>query len=130
MSFTPSYASAAAESTIPIAAEGALSDAVLQAASQAVAAFNGNPYVGEPWKECGVKNAPLLTLLDALIDASAATAAVIADNSWDDCLPLPVDVAVGLADSACRIANTLTAAAAAPDARGWSLPSCSGKELV
>ena len=120
--------------TIPVAAipvaEGALSDAVLQAARAAVAAFPGNPYQGNPWAGCGPKNPPLLTLLDALIDASAATAAAIADNAWDECQPIPADRAKAMADALNRIADTLNAAAAAPDARGWSLPSCSGKELV
>jgi hypothetical protein len=120
--------------TIPVAAipvaEGALSDAVLQAARAAVAAFPGNPYQGNPWAGCGAKNPPLLTLLDALIDAATATAAAIADNAWDDCQPIPADRAKAMADALHRCADTIAAAAAAPDARGWSLPSCSGKELV
>jgi hypothetical protein len=110
--------------------EGALSDAVLQAARQAVADFPGNPYAEDPWRHCGPRNQPLLVLLDQLIGACEPVAAAIADNCWDDCLPIPADGAKGLADALHRIADTLTAAAAAPDAAGWSLPSMTGKELV
>jgi len=110
--------------------EGALSDAVLQAARAALADFPGNPYAEDPWQHCGPRNQPLLVLLDALVDASTAVAAAIADNCWDDCLPIPADGAKGMAAALHRIADTITAAAAAPDAAGWSLPSMTGKELV
>jgi hypothetical protein len=115
----------------PIAAEGALSDAVLQAARAVV---EQHPYTvyscGDPWAGSGVKNPPLLTLLDQLIGAMEPVAAAIADNAWDDHLPIPAAGAKGLAEALHRLADTITAAAAAPDATGWSLPSCTGKELV
>ncbi len=113
-----------------IESEVALSDAVLEAARSAVASFPGNPYAESPWQSCGVKNPPLLTLLDGLIGAAEPVANAIADNCWDDCHPVPAAGAKDIAERLHRIADTLTAAAAAPNAAGWSLPSCTGKELV
>mgnify|MGYP006266351607 CR=1 FL=1 len=117
-----------------IEAEGALSDLVLSAAREIVdrhvaehPAYPG----GNPWRGCGVKNPPLLTLLDQLIGAAEPVANAIADNCWDDCLPVPSEGAKRLADALHRIANTITVATAAPDSTGWdSAPSMSGKELV
>ena len=116
-----------------VAAEGALSDEILQAARTLVerSIANGHVYApGYGWHNCGVKNPPLLTLLDMLIGACEPVAAAIAGNACDDCLPVPADGAKGLAEALHKIADTLTAAASAPDATGWSLPSCTGKELV
>ena len=114
-----------------IQAEAALSDDVLQAARAVV---ERHPYTvypcGDPWAGSGVKNPPLLTLLDMLIGAMEPVANAIADNAWDDCLPVPAAGAKGLADALHRIADTITAAASAPDATSWSLPSMTGKELV
>jgi hypothetical protein len=118
--------------TATIAAEGALSDDVLQAARAVVEAYPFSVYATgtDPWRGCGPKNLPLLILLDQLIGAIEPVAAAIADNAWDDCLPVPAAGAKGLAEALHRIAGTLTAATAAPDATSWSLPSCTGKELV
>ena len=118
--------------TATIEAEGALADDVLQAARQVVERYSAQfpVYNRDPWQGCGVKNPPLLTLLDQLIGAAEPVAAAIADNSWDDCLPVPADKAKGMADALHRLAETITAAAAAPDRTDWSLPSMSGKELV
>lgn len=114
-----------------IQAEAALSDDVLQAARAVVEQHRFTVYpCGDPWAGSGVKNPPLLTLLDQLIGAMEPVDNAIADNAWDDCLPVPAAGAKGLADALHRIADTITAAAAAPDAAGWSLPSCTGKELV
>jgi hypothetical protein len=114
-----------------ITAEGALSDAVLHAARVVV---EQHPYTvypcGDPWAGSGAKNPPLLTLLDQLIGAMEPVAAAIADNARDDCLPIPAAGAKGLAEALHKIADTITAAAAAPDAASWSLPSMTGKELV
>jgi len=116
-----------------ITAEGALSDEVLQAARAVVeryaAAFP--VYSGtSPWAGAGAKNPPLLTLLDQLVGAMEPVAAAIADNAWDDRLPIPSAGARGMAEALHRIADTISAAAAAPDVTGWSLPSMTGKELV
>jgi hypothetical protein len=84
----------------------------------------------DPWAGAGVKNPPLLTLMDVMIGAVGSLANAIADNAWDDCLPVPAAGAARMAQELHRIADTITAAAAAPDSTGWSLPSMTGKELV
>ena len=126
----PMTTTAPSLAAIPVA-EGALADDVLQAARAVV---EQHPYTiypcGNPWAGAGTKNQPLLTLLDQLIGACEPVAAAIADNAWDDTCPVPADSAKGLADALHRIADTITAAAAAPDAAGWSLPSMTGKELA
>lgn len=116
--------------TITVECEGALADAVLQAARAAVASYPWPAYTVNPWKGCGVKNPPLLTLLDQLIGAAEPVAAAIADNCWDDSLPIPGAMARGMAEALHHLADTITAAAAAPNRADWSLPSMSGKELV
>lgn len=116
----------------PIEAEGALSDDVLQAARNVVETYREQfeIYADNPWQGCGLKNEPLLTLLDQLIGAMEPVVNAIADNCWDDYLPVPSAGALGLVKALDRIASTLSIASAAPDASGWNLPSCSGKELV
>lgn len=116
-----------------ITAEGALSDDVLQAARTVVERYAAvfPVYTGtDPWANCGAKNPPLLALLDQLIGACEPLAAAIADNAWDDCLPVPLAGANRLAENLHRLADVITNAAAAPDATSWGLPSMSGKELV
>ena len=96
-----------------IAAEGALADDVLQVARAVVEqhASRYNVYPDRnPWAGCGVKNPPLLTLLDQLIGACEPVAAAIQENSWDDSLPVPQDSAKRLAEALHRIADTITAA--------------------
>jgi len=51
----------------------------------------------DPWAGAGVKNPPLLTLLDCLVGASGSLANAIADNAWDDCLPVPAAGAARMA---------------------------------
>jgi len=115
---------------IPVA-DGALADEVLQAARAVLEQHSFPVYTGiDPWANCGAKNPPLLTLLDQLIGACEPLAAAIADNAWDDCLPIPADGAKRLAENLHRLADVITNAAAAPDATSWGLPSMSGKELV
>ena len=108
--------------------ESAQSIAVLAAARAAIAA-NPDPDAGRDWQGCGVKNPPLLNLLDSLIGAAQPVANAIADNCWDDCLPIPAAGAKRLADDLHRMADTILAAAA-PNATEWSLPSMTNKELV
>ena len=112
-----------------LTAAPALSDQVLQAARDVISRHPGH-YAHQAWAGAGAKNRPLLTLLDQMVSACEPLAAAIADNAWDDALPVPADGAKGLADALHRIADIITAAAAAPDSAGWSLPSCTGKELV
>ena len=99
---------------IPVA-DGALADEVLQAARLVLEQHAFRVYTGtDPWAGCGVKNPPLLTLLDQLIGAMEPVAAAIADNAFDDCLPVPAAGAKRLAEDLHRIADTITAAASAP----------------
>lgn len=117
----------------PLQCDGALSDAVLQAA-RAVMPGNPGSLPGPDWRQlgtsCGPKNAPLVLLIEALIDATAAVASAMADNAWDDSCPLPRDHAEGLANACYRIGAEITNATQCPDGRTWSLPSMTGKELV
>ena len=97
---------------IPVA-DGALADEVLQAARAVLEQHSFPVYYGtDPWAGCGVKNPPLLTLLDQLIGAMEPVAAAIADNTTDDCLPVPLAGAKRLAEDLHRIADLITAAAA------------------
>ncbi len=85
---------------------------------------------GQQAPGCSAKNAPMLPVLETLISAATIQADAIADNAWDDCLPIPAAIARDLAQACHRLGDTIAAAAAAPDASGWSLPSMTGQELV
>lgn len=104
--------------------DGAAADAVLQAARAALGNRPGQ------WCDASIRNRPLMPLLVALLEATARTASAVADNAFEDCVPLPRQLAHDLARDARRIADDITNAADAPDAAGWSLPSMTGKELV
>ena len=110
------------------ATDSALADAVLEAAREAI--DHHHTATARMWPTAGVKNRPLLILLEQLTAACEPIADAIADNAWDDQRPIPADGAKHLAQALHRIADTITAAAAAPDCSGWSLPSMTGKELV
>ena len=111
----------------PIQCNGALSDLILQAARQAIPS-NASQLITLP--DSGRRNQPLLPLLIGLIDAAQVTAQAIADNAWDESFPLDRDLMHDLAKQARAIAIAIESASDCPDARGWSLPSMSGKELV
>lgn len=128
---------AATAPTPTIAAEGAISDEVLQAARAIVErrAAQGLAYArGYGWQDCGIKNPPLLTLLDMLIGACEPVANAIADNCNDDDALLPFDSAKGLADALQNMADTIRACGesrrAVPMPAGWSLPSMTGADLI
>jgi len=106
---------------------GALSDLILQAARQALPA-NPEQLIRIP--AAGPRNRPLLPLLIGLIDAAQATAKAIGDNAWEDSCPLNQQLARDLARQCRAIAADLENASQCPDASRWSLPSCTGKELV
>lgn len=86
------------------------------------------------------KQRPLVPLLAALLDAAQAVANAIADNAWDDSLPLPQDTAESLVTHCYRLGADIHNATQCPDRRRWAtaaavgdylqLPSMSGKELV
>jgi hypothetical protein len=84
----------------------------------------------EPVPNCSVRNQPLLPLLKGLLDGGLVTARAIADNAWDESRPLDRDLMHDLANQARAIASAIESASDCPDARGWSLPSMTGKELV
>ena len=107
--------------------DSSLSDAVLQAARQAIPA-NADSLITLP--TASQRNRPLMPLLVALLDATKATAAAVADNCWDDCHPLDQELAAGLVRQANAIGADIANATQCPDSRSWSLPSMTGKELV
>jgi len=100
-----------------IECEGALSDLILQAARDAIPA-NVERLITLP--ASGARNQPLLPLLVGLLDAAQATAKAVADNAWDDCLPLDRQMATDLAKQCRAIAYEIENASQCPDARGWS----------
>jgi hypothetical protein len=116
--------------TMPLC-EAAMSEAVLQAAT---AAMPADPLRwmadADAIRALGAKNEPLIPLLMALLDSAQVVAAAIADNAWDDSLPLTKELSRGLADQAVRISTDILNGADCPNAAAWSLPSMSGKELV
>ena len=105
--------------------DAALSDLVLQAARAALPANAATYHLN-----AGIKNHPPLILLTALLDASKAVAAAVADNAWDDCRPIPDDAFRVLKRLVQQIDNDLDAARQCPNSETWSMPSCSNKELV
>lgn len=116
-----------------ISTEDALSDIILQSARTVIEQYAEKSslyYQSSRWNDCHIKNLPLLILLDQLIGACAPVAAAIADNAWDNCQPISSASSEYLISSLRRIIDDITAAASAPNAVNWSLPSCTGKELV
>ena len=85
---------------------------------------------GQQAPGCSVKNRPLLPVLEILISAATVQADAVADNALDDCRPIPADIARDLAQACHRLGDIITAAAAAPDSVGWSLPSMTGQEWI
>ena len=68
--------------TQPFSCDGALSDLILQAARQALPNHLSAP-------DCGERNAPLIPLMEVLVDAVKTTASAISDNAWDSGPALP-----------------------------------------
>jgi hypothetical protein len=98
----------------PLECDGALSDLILQAARYAIVS-NAIQLITLP--DSGRRNQPLLPLLIGLIDAAQVTAQAIADNAWDESLPLDRDLMHDLARQARLIASVLESASTCPDAR-------------
>jgi len=107
--------------------DAALSDAVLQAARQAIPADWHRLINLPPTSE---RNRPLMPLLAGLLDATHTVAAAVADNAWDESYPIDKQVAGDLAKQALRVSDDIINATHCPDCRNWSLPSMTGKELV
>lgn len=111
--------------------DAAMSDAVLQAARAAMPANPAMHYLlPQAVEQLAIKQQPLIPLLMALLDAAQSTAKAIADNAWDDSLPLAQSLADELAKQCRAIADDITNATQCPDATSWSLSSMTGKELV
>ena len=104
-----------------------ISDLILQAARRAVPA-DAERLMLLP--DCGARNKPLMPLLVGLVEALQLTAKAVADNAWDESHPLDSRLASDLAKQCAAITADIINATQCPDARGWSLPSMSGKELV
>lgn len=112
-----------------------LSNIVLQAARTAAESCLRSGDICSPWQHCSSHNQPLLPLLAALVDATAAVAGAVQDNCQADCLPLPITGAKALAETLYRVGDLITASAAPTTTAttlpaGWSLPSMTGRELV
>jgi len=111
--------------------DAALSNAVLQAARATIAAdwhqLNRCWIQLPPISE---RNRHLIPLLAGLLDATQTVAAAVADNAWDESHPIDKQLARDYAKQARRISNDLINATHCPDARNWSLPSMTKKELA
>lgn len=114
-----------------LSCEASMSDAVLQAARSAMPAdplrWIAN---ADLIRKAGEKNAPLIPLLMALLDASQSVARAIADNAWDDNKPVSRELTDDLERQCREMANDVGISSQCPDCANWSLPSCTGKELV
>jgi hypothetical protein len=103
---------------------GAVSNLILQAARTAI------PAHVERRADAGERNAPLIPLLEGLLDALQSVAGAVADNAFDTAQPLPKGLAADLAAQARKIATDLDQAGRDHHTSDWSLPSMTGKELV
>ena len=97
----------------------ALSDLVLQAA-RSVMPRNAEDHTLGP---IGRRNQQLVPLLVALLNSATVTANAIGDNAFEDCLPLPLDIAQQLAAQCRRLAENIENASQSPDRNSWILPA-------
>lgn len=95
-----------------IECDGALSDLILQAARQAIPA-DVNRLITLP--DSGRRNNPILPLLVGLIDATQQVAQAVADNAWDESLPLDRELMSDLARQSRAIATAIETASSCPD---------------
>lgn len=99
-------------STARLECDGALSDLILQAARQAIPA-DVNRLITLP--DSGRRNNPILPLLVGLIDATHQVAQAVADNAWDESLPLDRELVSDLARQSRAIAAAIETASTCPD---------------
>ena len=99
-------------STARLECDAALSDLILQAARQAIPA-DVNRLM--PLPDSGRRNNPILPLLVGLIDATQQVAQAVADNAWDESLPLDRELMSDLARQSRAIATAIETASACPD---------------
>ena len=97
-----------------IECDGALSDLILQAARQAIPS-DASRLITLP--DSGRRNQPILPLLVGLIDATQQVAQAVADNAWDESLPLDRELMTDLARQSRDIATAIETASTCPDAR-------------
>ena len=97
-----------------IECDGALSDLILQAARQAIPGY-ASQLITLP--DSGRRNNPLLPLLIGLVDALKVTAEAVADNAWDESIPLDRQLMADLGEQLGAIATALESARDCPDAR-------------
>lgn len=95
-----------------IECDGALSDLILQAARQAIPA-DVDRLITLP--DSGRRNNPIMPLLVGLIDATQQVAQAVADNAWDESLPLDRELMSDLARQSRAIATAIETASACPD---------------
>lgn len=94
--------------------DGALSDLILQAARQAIPG-HVDRLITLP--DSGARNQPLLPLLVGLLDAAQQVACAIADNAWDESLPLDRELMTDLACQSRGIAASIESASDCPYVR-------------
>ena len=97
-----------------IECNGALSDLILQAARQAIPS-DVEQLITLP--DSGRRNQPILPLLVGLIDATQQVAQAVADNAWDESIPLDRKLMTDLARQSRAIATAIESASTCPDAR-------------
>jgi hypothetical protein len=97
-----------------IECDGALSDLILQAARQAIPGY-ASQLITLP--DSGRLNQPILPLLVGLIDATQQVAQAVADNAWDESIPLDRELMTDLARQARAIGIAIETASNCPDAR-------------
>jgi hypothetical protein len=98
--------------------DGALSDLILQAARQALPK-HVDGLIRLP--DVGARNQPLLPLLVGLIDATQQVAQAVADNAWDESIPLDRKLMADLARQSRATATAIESASDCPDARNQSM---------
>ena len=104
-----------------ITCDALLSQQVLDAARAAIPADAAEQF---HISHAGLKNNPLLLQLLVLLDGAKAVASAVADNAWDDCHPVPADIADELQKLAIRIGNEIDTATKSPDRSCWETAEC------
>ena len=97
-----------------IKCDGALSDLILQAARQAIPGYVDR-LITLP--DSGRLNQPILPLLVGLIDATQQVAQAVADNAWDESIPLDRELMSDLSRQSRAIATAIETASTCPDSR-------------
>jgi hypothetical protein len=91
-----------------------ISSAILEAARGAVPA-DAEQLMLLP--DCGPRNKPLMPLLIGLVEALRVTAEAVADNAWDESIPLDHKLMAYLGEQLGAIATALESASDCPDSR-------------